>query len=393
MIVRNSTLGAHLAGAAPWSSMGARTTTPKDPDVDAGAADPGLHVGRLLPGGRRPDTGRAVPGRVPQYRRRRAPVAPQERRRSEPARSGRSENRFHNGDPRTWKGFRGNSGARHEPLGGPPATLPVRANPHCPTPPPRRDYRCRTVDLSSFFAPWRRALVVPRRAMAMGPARGERPAGTAGTSGTAGTTGERGDERRRRGRAERPGRRGARGRPATAGTTGTAGSTAAAAGRPEQRDDGTARDDRAAGDGRHGRPTAGAAGRPARPARAARRRARRDDRHAPARAARPRARRHDGLGRHGGGTGGTGGAVSSMGCDYWVAPGGSDTAAGHRGGAVRDVPEGATTRSAPRRRARRARWPARAPARTGRSASSPGRTTSARRCGSSPPAAARRPIS
>jgi len=31
MIVRNSTLGAHLAGAAPWSSMGARTTTPKDP--------------------------------------------------------------------------------------------------------------------------------------------------------------------------------------------------------------------------------------------------------------------------------------------------------------------------------------------------------------------------
>ena len=34
MIVRNSTLGAHLAGAAPWSLMGARTTTPKDPDVD-----------------------------------------------------------------------------------------------------------------------------------------------------------------------------------------------------------------------------------------------------------------------------------------------------------------------------------------------------------------------
>ena len=31
MIVRNSTLGAHLAGASPWSSMGARTTTPKDP--------------------------------------------------------------------------------------------------------------------------------------------------------------------------------------------------------------------------------------------------------------------------------------------------------------------------------------------------------------------------
>jgi pectinesterase len=31
MIVRNSTLGAHLAGAAPWSSMGARMTTPKDP--------------------------------------------------------------------------------------------------------------------------------------------------------------------------------------------------------------------------------------------------------------------------------------------------------------------------------------------------------------------------
>jgi pectinesterase len=31
MIVRNSTLGAHLAGAAPWSSTGARTTTPKDP--------------------------------------------------------------------------------------------------------------------------------------------------------------------------------------------------------------------------------------------------------------------------------------------------------------------------------------------------------------------------
>ena len=31
MIVRNSTLGAHLAGAAPWSSNGARTTTPKDP--------------------------------------------------------------------------------------------------------------------------------------------------------------------------------------------------------------------------------------------------------------------------------------------------------------------------------------------------------------------------
>jgi pectin methylesterase-like acyl-CoA thioesterase len=32
MVVRNSTLGAHLAGAAPWSSMGARTSTPKDPD-------------------------------------------------------------------------------------------------------------------------------------------------------------------------------------------------------------------------------------------------------------------------------------------------------------------------------------------------------------------------
>jgi len=31
MIVRNSTLGAHLAGAAPWSTTGARTTTPKDP--------------------------------------------------------------------------------------------------------------------------------------------------------------------------------------------------------------------------------------------------------------------------------------------------------------------------------------------------------------------------
>jgi len=31
MVVRNSTLGAHLAGAAPWSSMGARMTTPKDP--------------------------------------------------------------------------------------------------------------------------------------------------------------------------------------------------------------------------------------------------------------------------------------------------------------------------------------------------------------------------
>ena len=31
MIVRNSTLGAHLAGAAPWSTMGARMTTPKDP--------------------------------------------------------------------------------------------------------------------------------------------------------------------------------------------------------------------------------------------------------------------------------------------------------------------------------------------------------------------------
>ena len=36
MIVRNSTLGAHLAGAAPWSLTGARTTTPKNPDVDAG---------------------------------------------------------------------------------------------------------------------------------------------------------------------------------------------------------------------------------------------------------------------------------------------------------------------------------------------------------------------
>jgi pectinesterase len=31
MIVRNSTLGAHLAGAAPWSATGARTVTPKDP--------------------------------------------------------------------------------------------------------------------------------------------------------------------------------------------------------------------------------------------------------------------------------------------------------------------------------------------------------------------------
>ena len=30
MIVRNSTLGAHLAGAAPWSSTGARTTTPNE---------------------------------------------------------------------------------------------------------------------------------------------------------------------------------------------------------------------------------------------------------------------------------------------------------------------------------------------------------------------------
>jgi pectinesterase len=38
MIVRNSTLGAHLAGAAPWSLTGARTTTPKNPDVDAGQA-------------------------------------------------------------------------------------------------------------------------------------------------------------------------------------------------------------------------------------------------------------------------------------------------------------------------------------------------------------------
>jgi pectinesterase len=31
VIVRNSQLGAHLAGAAPWSSQGARTTTPKAP--------------------------------------------------------------------------------------------------------------------------------------------------------------------------------------------------------------------------------------------------------------------------------------------------------------------------------------------------------------------------
>ena len=35
MVVRNSTLGAHLAGAAPWSSMGARTSTPKNPDAGA----------------------------------------------------------------------------------------------------------------------------------------------------------------------------------------------------------------------------------------------------------------------------------------------------------------------------------------------------------------------
>jgi pectinesterase len=33
MVVRNSTLGAHLAGAAPWSSTGARTSTPKNPDA------------------------------------------------------------------------------------------------------------------------------------------------------------------------------------------------------------------------------------------------------------------------------------------------------------------------------------------------------------------------
>jgi pectinesterase len=38
MIVRNSTLAAHLAGAAPWSSLGARTTTPKAPDPDGGVA-------------------------------------------------------------------------------------------------------------------------------------------------------------------------------------------------------------------------------------------------------------------------------------------------------------------------------------------------------------------
>jgi pectinesterase len=36
MIVRNSTLGAHVGGAAPWSSTGARTSTPKAPDPDGG---------------------------------------------------------------------------------------------------------------------------------------------------------------------------------------------------------------------------------------------------------------------------------------------------------------------------------------------------------------------
>jgi pectinesterase len=41
MIVRNSTLGAHLAGAAPWSSMGARTSTPKSPAPDGGTPDAG----------------------------------------------------------------------------------------------------------------------------------------------------------------------------------------------------------------------------------------------------------------------------------------------------------------------------------------------------------------
>ena len=38
MIIRNSTLGAHLAGAAPWSLTGARTTTPKSPTRTADVA-------------------------------------------------------------------------------------------------------------------------------------------------------------------------------------------------------------------------------------------------------------------------------------------------------------------------------------------------------------------
>ena len=54
MIVRNSTLGAHLAGAAPgprWARARPR------PRIRRARRPCGLHVRRLLPVGRRPDTG------------------------------------------------------------------------------------------------------------------------------------------------------------------------------------------------------------------------------------------------------------------------------------------------------------------------------------------------
>ena len=67
VIVRNSTLGGHIA-ASPWAPSTTRTFTPKDPDGNhAGHA---LHLRRLLPRRHRPLARRDLSRRIRQRRRR-----------------------------------------------------------------------------------------------------------------------------------------------------------------------------------------------------------------------------------------------------------------------------------------------------------------------------------
>ena len=106
MIVRNSTLGAHLAGAAPWSLTGARMTTPKNPDVDAGRRSV-WSTHRMITSRRA--SARRRPSRTSASTAIRAPA-----RTSSPAAAqigaGRNRLTFKKDRPPTWKGFRGNSG-------------------------------------------------------------------------------------------------------------------------------------------------------------------------------------------------------------------------------------------------------------------------------------------
>ena len=188
--------------------------------------------------------------------------------------------------------------------------------------------------------------------------------GAIGDDGVGGDDGGIGDDRSVRGRPERRGRRERRGRPGG-------------------RDDGGGGDDGAAGttgggghgwsgwSGWHDGRRRARRGRPGQPGR----RARLERLVGVARPARrARLERRGGVARPAGGTTGAAGTSSlQQGCDYWVAPNGSDTAAGSEAAPFATFQKAYDTMCPPGS-GLSGPCPAPEPARTGPSASSPGRT-------------------